>query len=205
MPPIRNTNPSKSIEIEGKIQLAISDLKNGNISSTREATRIYNIPHTTLRERLNGIQYKGAKRANNHKLTESEEESLVKWILDLDKRELPPRPSLVREMANYLLIQHRDQQIGEKWVYNLVQRRSELKSRFSQKYNYEHAKCEDPKIIGEYFNCVREAILQYSILPEDIYNFDKTGFAIGLCATTKIITSSDRYRRPHLLQPRNQE
>jgi hypothetical protein len=78
MPPIRNTNPSKSIEIEGKIQLAISDLKNRNISSTREATRIYNIPHTTLRERLNGIQYKGTKRANNHKLTKSEEESLVK-------------------------------------------------------------------------------------------------------------------------------
>ena len=103
MPPIRNKNPSKSIEIEGKIQLAISDLNNGNISSIREATRIYNIPRTTLRQRLNGVQYKGEKRANNHKLTESEEESLVKWILDLDKRGLPPRPSMVQDMANYFL------------------------------------------------------------------------------------------------------
>jgi hypothetical protein len=78
MPPIRNKNPSKSVEIEGKIQLAISNLKNGNISSTRKAARIYNIPHTTLRARLQGIQYKDKKRANRHKLSEFEEDSLVK-------------------------------------------------------------------------------------------------------------------------------
>jgi hypothetical protein len=95
MPPIRKRKPSKSAEIEGKIQLAISDLKNGNISSIREAVRIYTIPRTTLQDRLKGTQYQSAKRANNHKLTEFEEESLVKWILDLDRRGLPPRPSMV--------------------------------------------------------------------------------------------------------------
>jgi hypothetical protein len=111
MPPIRKRNPLKSAEIEGKIQLAISDLKNGNISSIREAVRIYTIPRTTLQDRLKGTQYKSAKRANNHKLTEFEEESLVKWILDLCKRGLPPRPSMVRDMANILLAQHGNQQV----------------------------------------------------------------------------------------------
>jgi hypothetical protein len=33
--------------------------------------------------------------------------------------------------------------------------------------------------------------LQYGILPEDIFNFDETGFAMGLCATAKVITGSD--------------
>jgi hypothetical protein len=78
MPPIRKKDPLKRVQIEGKIQLAISDLKNGKISNIREATRIYDIPRTTLRDRLKGIEYKGEKRANNHKLTESEEESLIK-------------------------------------------------------------------------------------------------------------------------------
>jgi hypothetical protein len=41
--------------------------------------------------------------------------------------------------------------------------------------------------------------LKYSILPEDIYNFDETGFAMGLYATAKVITESDRYGRPNLL------
>jgi hypothetical protein len=47
--------------------------------------------------------------------------------------------------------------------------------------------------------------LEYGILLEDIYNFDETGFAMGLCATAKVITGSDRYSRPHLLQPGNRE
>jgi transposase len=131
MPPIRNKNSKNSAEQEGRILLAISDLKNQKISSIREATRIYNIPYSTLYDRYHGIQFKQKKRANNHKLTEFEEESLVKWILDLDKRGLPPRPSMVRDMANILLSQHGNQEISEKWIYRLVQRRPDIKSRFS--------------------------------------------------------------------------
>jgi hypothetical protein len=108
-------------------------------------------------------------------------------------------------MANHLLLQHGNQQVGEKWVYNLVQRRPEIDSKFSRRYNYERAKCEDPKIIREHFDRVREVISEYGILPEDIYNFDETGFAMGLCATAKVITGSDRYARPKLLQPGNRE
>ncbi|EED15456.1 hypothetical protein TSTA_048960 [Talaromyces stipitatus ATCC 10500] len=91
-------------------------------------------------------------------------------------------------MADYLLSQRGNQQVGENWVYNLVKRRPEIESKFSRKYNYERAKCEDPKIIQEYFDRVREVISDYGILPEDIYNFDETGFAMGLCATAKVIT-----------------
>ncbi|KAL3713144.1 hypothetical protein TMatcc_001847 [Talaromyces marneffei ATCC 18224] len=205
MPPIRKKDPLKSAQIEGKIQLAISDLKNGRILNIREATRIYDIPRTTLRDRLKGIEYKGEKRANHHKLTQSEEDSLVKWVLDLDRRGLPPRHSLVREMVNYLLLQHGKPQVGKNWVTNLIKRRPEIDSKFARKYNYERAKCEDPKIIQEHFDRVRDAISEYGILPEDIYNFDETGFAMGLCATAKVITGSDRYARPKLLQPGNRE
>jgi hypothetical protein len=81
----------------------------------------------------------------------------------------------------------------------------ELKSRFSRRYNYERAKCEDIKIIREHFDRIRDTIQEYGILPEDIYNFDETGFAMGLCATAKVITGSDRYSRPYLLQPGNRE
>jgi hypothetical protein len=191
MPPIRNKNSKDLIEQEGRILLAISDLQSGKISKIAQAARIYTIPRTTLRDRLKGIEYKGEKRANNHKLTQSEEESLVKWVLDLDRRGLPPRHSLVRDMANHLLSQHGDHRVGDKWVYNLIQRRPEIDSKFSRRYNYERAKCEDPKIIQEHFDRIRAAISEYGILPEDIYNFDETGFAMGLCVTAKVITGSD--------------
>ncbi|KAL3703426.1 hypothetical protein TMatcc_010615 [Talaromyces marneffei ATCC 18224] len=93
MPPIRKNDPLQSAQIEGKIELAISDLKNGRIRSIREAARIYTVPRTTLQDRMNGMQYRQITRANHHKLTQSEEDSLVKWVLDLDKRGLPPPPA----------------------------------------------------------------------------------------------------------------
>lgn len=103
MPPNRIENRQKLANQEGKILLAISDLKNGKIRTVREAVRIYNVSRTTLQRRLAGIEYRAEKRANSHKMTQYEEESLLKWVLDLDKRGLPPRPSLVQDMADLLL------------------------------------------------------------------------------------------------------
>jgi hypothetical protein len=112
---------------------------------------------------------------------------------------------MVREMANILLAERCQQTVGEKWVYNFVNRHDEVKARFSRRYNYERAKCEDPKVIQEWFECIQRTIMQYGILPEDIYNFDETGFAMGLISTTKVITRAEYYGRRSLLQPGNRE
>lgn len=70
----------------------------------------------------------------------------------------------------------------------------------SRVYNYELAKCEDSKIIQEHFDRKQEAMLKYGIWPENIYNFDETGVAMGLYTTAKVHTRSDWYSRPYLLQ-----
>ena len=85
------------------------------------------------------------------------------------------------------------QTVSLNWVNNFVKRHSELSTQFSRHYNYERAKCEDPKIITEWFDCVQRTILQYGINPDDIYNFDETGFAMGLTATVKVITRAEYY------------
>lgn len=86
-----------------------------------------------------------------------------------------------------------------------MKRHPELSNRFSRRYNYERAKCEDPKIIGEWFTLVQKTILQYGIDPNDIYNFDETGFAMGLTATAKVTTRAEYYGRRSPLQPGNHE
>ena len=86
-----------------------------------------------------------------------------------------------------------------------MKRNPGLSSQFSKRYNYEHAKCEDPKIIGEWFNLVQKTIIQYGIHPDDIYNFDETGFAMGLTSTARVITRAEYYGRRSCLQPGNRE
>ncbi|RJE17767.1 Pogo transposable element, partial [Aspergillus sclerotialis] len=208
MSPNRTRSSRNSIEQEGRILLAISAIQKNEITAIREAARRFAIPESTLRRRLNSRMNRAETRANSHKLTQIEEESLVQWILSMDQRGVAPRPTTVREMAN-LLLQGREttpvQTVGEKWVYNFVKRHSELATRFSRRYNYERAKCEDPKAIREWFDCVQRTIVQYGILSEDIYNFNETGFAMGLIATTKVVTRAEFYGRRSLLQPGNRE
>jgi hypothetical protein len=208
MAPKRPQSSRNLTEQEGRILLAIQAINNEEISAIRDAARCFNVSEPTLRRRLRGIQSRANSRANSHKLTEIEEETLRKWILSLDDRGAAPRPTTVRETAN-LLLEARGttpvQTVGEKWVYNFVKRHPELSNRFSRRYNHERAKCEDPKIIGEWFNLVQKIILQFGINPDDVYNFDETGFAMGLTATAKVITRAEYYGRRSLLQPGNRE
>ncbi|KAL1955563.1 hypothetical protein VTO42DRAFT_8442 [Malbranchea cinnamomea] len=46
---------------------------------------------------------------------------------------------------------------------------------------------------------------KYGILPEDISNFDEVGFLMGIIATTRVVTGSEKNLCPNLIQPGNQE
>ncbi|ODM14985.1 hypothetical protein SI65_09480 [Aspergillus cristatus] len=47
--------------------------------------------------------------------------------------------------------------------------------------------------------------MQHGIAFEDIYNFDETGFAMGLVATAKVVTRAEMTGKPFLVQPGNRE
>lgn len=105
-------------------------------------------------------------------------------------------------MANILLSKQGSTTIltvGEKWVYNFVKWCDEFKTRYSQQYNYQRAKCEDPKIIEKWFNSLQIIIMQHGVTQEDIYNFNETSFTIGLIATTKIVTKAEMISKLFLI------
>jgi hypothetical protein len=52
---------------------------------------------------------------------------------------------------------------------------------------------------------VKNTITKYSIKEQDIYNFDETGFQIGVISTAKVISGAERSNRPISIQPGNRE
>jgi hypothetical protein len=95
--------------------------------------------------------------------------------------------------------------IRENWAYNFTECQDELKTCFSYLYNYQRAKYEDLKTMSVWFNHVQVTRMQYRIADKDIYNFDKTGFAMGLVATAKVVTRSKRDSCLFLVYPGNRE
>ncbi|KAJ5240603.1 uncharacterized protein N7469_002194 [Penicillium citrinum] len=208
MPPKRSESWQKAVSQEGKILIALKDLKQGNIKSLRAAARLYNIPLSTLHDRAEGVSSRVDTRHHRYKLTEFEEDSLVEWILSMGLRGAAPRPSTIREMANILLAARGTQPpptVGVNWASIFINRRDELRTRFSTRYDYQRALNEDPKSLREWFATVQRVIDENGIQPEDIYNFDETGFAMGLISTQKVVTRAEYYGRRRLLQPGNRE
>ncbi|EDN10036.1 hypothetical protein HCAG_05839 [Histoplasma mississippiense (nom. inval.)] len=202
------TQRNKVSAQEGRLLLAIQALKNDQISSIRAAAKLYDVPRSTLTHRVSGRTARVDIPQKNRKLSLTEEESLVQWILAMDERGQPPRVAAVREMANLLLASrgiNPSPTVGECWVRNFVNRYEELKSKFSRKYDHQRALCEDPEVIRGWFKLVQNTIAKYGILEEDIYNFDETGFQMGVIGTVRVVTGSERARNPKLVQPGDRE
>jgi hypothetical protein len=138
-------------------------------------------------------------------MTDLEEEVIVKYILDLDARAFPPRLADVEAMANSLRATRNALPVGGRWASRFVARQPELKTRWNRLYDYQRAQCEDPKLIGDWFQLVENIIAKYGIQESDIYNFDETGFMMGKISTSMVVTSSERRARPKTMQQGNRE
>ncbi|KAH7548829.1 hypothetical protein BM1_10854 [Bipolaris maydis] len=194
---------------EGRISLAIASYRNNPKQSIRALAKAYDVPQSTLHTRVHGTQPRLELRSVNRKLSSIEEQSLVQWILDLDRRGFPPHIIDVRQMADALLAARGQdpppQPVGKKWVSRFIQSQPELQTKWSRRLNSQRAQYEDPATIVAWFKLVEETRQTYGVLDQDIYNFDETGFAMGVASTSKVVTSSDRVGRAVVVQPGNRE
>lgn len=190
------------------MQMAISAYKKGQFKSKAAAAKVFGVSRETLCDWLRGIKPRAETRANSHKLTALEEEALAKHLLDADRRGFSIRPQFLRGMAHILLCARTNDPtsvIGVNWAYKFIKRHPALRTRYNRRISYQRAKQEDPKIIKQWFELVHATIQEYGIHENDIWNFDETGFAMGLCTTSKVITAVDRSERPRTVIQGNRE
>ena len=170
---------------------------------------MYDISRTTLQRRLEKVPTLKEFNSQKRKLKLSEEQTLVQWILNLDQRGFPPQIIGVRRMADTLLAARGSnpppQPVGKNWVSRFIENQPELKTKWNRKFHSQRAKCEDPDTINAWFKRVQETRQLYGILDDDSYNFDETGFMMGVIATSRVVISSDTIGRAIVVQPGNRE
>jgi len=188
---------------EASIILAIQALQNDPELPVRLAARTYKVPETTLRRRRKDIPSRADTIPNRRKLTDEEEIHLIQHILDLDSRAQPPRLRDVEAMANRLLELRHDIPVGRNWVASFIKRHPELATRLSRQIDYQRVQCEDPDKYQAWFDLVRNTIAKYSLQNADIYNFDETGFAMGIISSEMVVTSSERHQKGRKVQQGN--
>ncbi|CRL30644.1 DDE superfamily endonuclease, CENP-B-like [Penicillium camemberti] len=106
MPPKRSQKAQKSIEQEGRMLLAMKAIQNGRITTIAAAARSFDVPRTTLANRLKGTPNLYEARGTGYKFTQLEEESIQDWLISMDQRGAALTIAMLKDMAN-LLLKHR--------------------------------------------------------------------------------------------------
>jgi hypothetical protein len=79
-----STQCGKDITKNAHLLPAYQSFQKNQFSSCCKTAAWYNIPESTLRDRIQGSVPKAQSNAKKHELQDCEEQVLIQWILDLD-------------------------------------------------------------------------------------------------------------------------
>jgi hypothetical protein len=199
---------SQNASKEAKIILAIDSIEKGVFKSVRAAGEALKAHHSTISRRMAGKPSREASNANREKLSKTEQEAIIKQALDMDARGFSLKLTDVAVMANLLIEQDPDTRrdpVGKTWAKKFVSKTSRLKVKMSRPYDYERAKCEDPRTLKEWFRVLECTVKDLGIQDLDIWNFDETGFAMGQIQGQMVVTASEKRQTPKKIQSGNRE
>jgi hypothetical protein len=80
---------------EGRIDLARHNLQIGRFQTPHASAIAFDVSRKKLKNRIAGIGPRVGSIAKNRLLTPTEEQTLVQWILLMDRRGMPPRLSTI--------------------------------------------------------------------------------------------------------------
>jgi hypothetical protein len=88
---------------ETRIILAIKAIRSSKKLSKCRVVKIYKILYAILSYRITSRTYRPESKTNCYKLTDLEEDTIIRYILDLDSRGFALRLAGVKDIANLLL------------------------------------------------------------------------------------------------------
>ena|SRR5579859_4621645 len=93
---------SERAAIETRIQQAIEAMQKNTSLKVRKAARDFNVPRSTLKDRIHGKKPRNKAHEVCMNLSQNEELELVHWITLLTTRGYSPRYRTIRELAEII-------------------------------------------------------------------------------------------------------
>lgn len=191
-------NTSQKLRREENIKQAIKHYQKSGEQSIRTSAETFDIPYTTLRDRLAGARSRHESHQGQQLLVPGEEKSLVRWILQMDDRGFPPKTRVVKEMATYLVQKRQSGRIlGNHWLERFLDQNPQVTSRFANRLDRARNSAANPEIIKDFFGKLQQVIREYNIILENMYNMDEKGFMMGVSDKTHVICRRGR-KNPRL-------
>ena len=174
-------------DIKVRIAPAITFIQSSsdNYPNLTAIAQTYEIPVSRLRGRLQGRQSRHEQPGTNLKLTEGQELAVCPYLDCLNSIGTSARQKMVVGSANAILqYAHIGEGaapvVGSHWAPRFPARHPEYHIRKQRSIDINRKNSHEPESIRACFEKYRLIGKDYNIEPCDQYNFDETGFCIGI-------------------------
>ena len=175
--------------------------------SIKGASREYNVPYSTLRDRLTGRVIDGVKNGSPTVLTDQEETDLSQYLIKCADLGVGKTRKQVMEMA-YMCIYHdptrnktaelwlANRTAGKDWYYSFMKRHTELSLRKPERLSKCRAKMTNEAILSNFYDVIESIVTVdgTDIEPHTIFNCDEVGVGLDF-RPSKVVAS----RKAHSL------
>jgi hypothetical protein len=180
---------------EDTLTTALTAYRNGEYTSIRKCAYAFNIPASTLYNRLIRATSRSKSHESQKILSATEEQTLLKAITRLSKLGSLVTLSLMRELAKEIrLFRFRLSStptsyspISVQWIDRFRKRYPELKTVYSRSLDTSRFEGVTYPIVNAYFDALTNLFLENSYPSDAIFNVDETGFALGTTLPSKVL------------------
>ncbi|USP77769.1 hypothetical protein yc1106_05043 [Curvularia clavata] len=193
--------------INDRIAEILESIKDIPKPNFKQLAREHGVPYQRLLARSKGRLTHSKRPSGTYKLAKAQDQALYDYIARLDELGVCVRLPMIVSCANYLLQQAHNgpgppPTASSRWAKQWLKRQPELHVRRQRSLNLNRALAHDSDSIIEWFNTFISLIQTHGIPPSDIWNFDETGFRIGIGKDQWVVTFEPR-RRVYLPTPDN--
>ena len=157
MPPLLNY-PTSMIFLNistmaSSLEAALENLTLQDVPNFKRTARIYGTVESTLRRRYKGqtVSRQEANSMYRQRLTDAQEDSLIRQINVLTDRGIPPTPSMVKNFAEEVL----KDSVGKNWTNDFVRRHNDqLKSLYLKNLDKNRVQSEYLPIFKQFYDLV---------------------------------------------------
>ena len=180
---------------EDTITTALIAYRNSEYTSIRKCAYAFNIPVSTLSDRLSTRTSRSKSHESQKILSTTEEGILLKTITRLSKSGCPITLPLTRDLAEEIRLSRfrlcstptSYPPLGKRWLDKFRKRYPELKTVYSRALDASRFEGVTYPVINAYFNALTDLFLENSYPSDAIFNVDETGFALGTTLPSKVL------------------
>jgi len=168
---------------EKSMELALRDVTNG-VMGVRRAALEYNVPKSTLSDRVTGQVRLGARSGASRYLEEEEEEEIVQWIRGCTEVGCAKSIREVQAVVSTIVAKKlgiTSISVSHGWWDKFRQRHPELVMRYGEAIAYEHAAAVNKETIFHYFDLLESTLQSNHLLdrPSLVFNADESGMPLS--------------------------